>query len=284
MCDKSYQLETLVNVDLCKYKNLLEILGYILAVSIGVSLGLIGSGGSILTVPILVYLFAVKPQLATTYSLFIVGISAMIGSFNQYKIGNLQIRSAAVFGFPSILSLLLVRKFVMPNIPIHLFSFLHFDFTKNTLIMLVFAILMVAASISMIKKQKNTETTFKPKDSKLMIIGFSVGIMTGFLGAGGGFLIIPSLVFFAGLEMKKAVGTSLFIIAINALIGFMGDVFIGVEIDFQLLISLATLSIGGIFIGTYLSKKIDGKKLKPAFGWFIMVMGIYIIVKEILLK
>lgn len=262
----------------------METLGYILAVSIGVSLGLIGSGGSILTVPILVYLFAVKPQLATTYSLFIVGISAMIGSFNHYKIGNLQLRSAAVFGIPSIVSLLVIRKFVMPNIPNHLFSFQTFDFTKNTLIMVVFAILMMAASISMIKKQKKTESTFKPKDSKLMIIGLSVGIMTGFLGAGGGFLIIPSLVFFAGLDMKKAVGTSLFIIAINALIGFMGDVVIGVDIDFQLLFSLASLAIVGIFIGTYLSKKIDGKKLKPAFGWFIMVMGIYIIVKEILFK
>lgn len=248
------------------------------------SLGLIDSGGSILTVPILVYLFAVKPQLATTYSLFIVGISAMIVSFNHYKIGNLQLRSVAFFGFPSIVSLLVVRKFVMPNIPNQLFSFQNFDFTKNALIMVVFALIMMAASISMIKKQKKTETTFKPKDSKLMIIGFSVGIMTGFLGAGGGFLIIPSLVFFAGLEMKKAVGTSLFIIAINALIGFIGDVVIGVDIDFQLLLSLATLAIAGIFIGPYLSKKIDGKKLKPAFGWFIMVMGIYIIVMEILFK
>ena len=259
----------------------MEILGYLLAIVIGVSLGLIGGGGSILTVPILVYLFAVKPQLATTYSLFIVGISSLIGSYKHFKLGNLNLHSAAVFGLPSIASLLLVRKFILPNIPNHLFTFQNFELTKSTLLMIVFAALMIAASASMIKEQNTKKVVSNPKQGKLIMLGFLVGIVTGFLGAGGGFLIIPALIFFAGLKMKQAVGTSLLIIAINALIGFTGDMIIGVQIDFQLLFSLAALASIGIFIGTYLSKKINGDKLKPAFGWFVLVMGIYIITREI---
>jgi uncharacterized membrane protein YfcA len=262
----------------------LETIGYFLAVVVGISLGLIGGGGSILTVPILVYLFGVKPELATTYSLFIVGISALIGSYKHFKIGNLNIPTAAVFGLPSIVSLLVVRKFIMPNIPVNLFTVQHFIVTKSVLIMIAFAVLMIAASVSMIKKKTETNGTVKPKNSRLITVGFFTGIVTGFLGAGGGFLIIPALIFFAGLQMKQAVGTSLLIIAANALIGFAGDLVIGVPINFELLFSLAALAITGIFIGTYLSKKIDGNKLKPAFGWFVLVMGIYIITKEIFLK
>ena len=261
-----------------------EVIGYLLAVVIGISLGLIGGGGSILTVPILVYLFAIKPQVATSYSLFIVGISSLIGSYKHYKLGNLNLRSAVVFGIPSIASLLLVRKFVLPNIPNHLFSFQNFELTKNTLIMIFFAALMIAASTSMIKEQNLKKVLSNPTQNKLILLGFLVGIVTGFLGAGGGFLIIPALIFFAGLEMKQAVGTSLLIIGVNALIGFTGDLVNDVQINFQLLVCLATLATLGIFIGTYLSKKINGNKLKPAFGWFVLVMGIYIIAKEIFLK
>lgn len=262
----------------------MELIGYLLAVVIGISLGLIGGGGSILTVPILVYLFGIKPELATTYSLFIVGISALIGSYRHYKVGNLNLATAAIFGIPSIVSLLFIRKFILPVIPNALFTVQTFIVTKNTLIMIAFAVLMVAASISMIKKERETNIILKPKNSKLIIIGFLAGIVTGFLGAGGGFLIIPALIFFAGLEMKQAVGTSLFIIAINALIGFGGDLILGVHINKQLLYSLAALAITGIFIGTYIFKSIDGNKLKPVFGWFVLVMGIYILAKEIFLK
>jgi uncharacterized membrane protein YfcA len=261
-----------------------EIIGYLLAIVIGITLGLIGGGGSILTIPILVYLFAIKPELATTYSLFIVGISALIGAYKHYKIGNLHLGTAAIFGIPSIVSLVFVRKFILPIIPTTLVTFQNFILTKNTLLMVAFAVLMVAASISMIKKQSATNAILKPKNSQLINIGFLAGIVTGFLGAGGGFLIIPALIFIAGLNMKQAVGTSLLIIAVNALIGFGGDVIIGVPINFQVLFSLAALAVIGIFIGTYLSKKIDGDQLKPAFGWFVLVMGIYIITKEIFLK
>jgi uncharacterized membrane protein YfcA len=262
----------------------MEYFGYFASVIIGLSLGLIGSGGSIITVPILVYLFKVFPEQATTYSLFIVGITAMIGSFSHYRLGNLKIKSALVFAFPSVISLLLVRKVILPIIPDTLFSIDGFDITKNFLIMVVFALLMIAASISMIKKSKKINDEKQINYPVLAVIGFLVGLIIGFLGAGGGFLIIPALLFFANLPMKQAVGTSLFIIFINSLIGFGGDLLGGVKLDLTLLLTITVMAMLGLFIGTKLSKKIDGAKLKPAFGWFVLLMGIYIITKEVLFK
>jgi uncharacterized membrane protein YfcA len=262
----------------------MEIMGYILAIVVGITLGLIGGGGSILTVPILVYIFSIKPELATTYSLFIVGISSLIGSIKHYKLGNLKVNAAVGFGIPALVSLLTIRKLVLPQIPQELFTINNFIVTKDLLLMIVFAVLMIAASTSMIKKSKVNNAAKLPNKFSLAIIGLLVGTVTGFLGAGGGFLIIPALVFFASLEMKQAVGTSLIIIATNALIGFGGDMLNNVVVDFKLLFIFSALSIVGIFIGTNLSKKIDGNKLKPAFGWFVLVMGIYIIIKEVFFK
>ncbi len=262
----------------------MEYLGYIASIVIGISLGLIGGGGSILTVPILVYLFKINPDTATSYSLFIVGITALVGSYRHFKFGNLKIRPALLFTVPSIISLLLVRKLLLPRIPDSLFFVGNTEITKALLIMVVFAILMIAASLSMIKKSNKepAEILYSQMD-RLILIGFLVGIVTGFLGAGGGFLIIPALLFFGDLPMKQAVGTSLLIIALNSLIGFGGDVIAGVELDYMLLLTITAIAIVGMFIGTLLSKRIDGATLKPAFGWFVLVMGGYILIKEILL-
>ena len=150
--------------------------------------------------------------------------------------------------------------------------------------MIVFSILMMAAAISMIRKRKSNPNPAKTNYKQLGIIGFIVGIVTGFLGAGGGFLIIPALLFFANLPMKQAVGTSLLIIFINSSIGFGGDLYIGTPIDYRFLLVISAIAFVGMIIGTQLSKKIDGAKLKPAFGWFVLVMGIYIITKEIFFK
>ena len=262
----------------------MEYFGYLASILIGVTLGLIGGGGSILTVPILVYLFQINPENATSYSLFIVGVTAMFGSYRHYLLGNLQLKSALYFAIPSVLSLLFVRKLVLPNIPESLFSIGQLEITKNLLIMFVFGILMVAASVSMIRKSKENQIEAKLNIPRLAFIGFLVGFVTGFLGAGGGFLIIPSLLFFANLPIKQAVGTSLFIIFINSLIGFTGDLINGITINYQLLFTVTLIAIVGMLIGTQLSKKIDGAKLKPAFGWFVLVMGLYIITKELFLK
>jgi len=262
----------------------MEYLGYFAAIFIGLSLSLIGSGGTILTIPILVYIFGVKPELATSYSLFIVGVTSFLGGYSQYKIGNLKIKSALYFAIPSVFSILIVREVIFPQIASTLFSIATFKVSKNFLIMVVFSLLMIMAAVSMIKKNDLKVKNININYNQLAIIGFFVGIVTGFLGAGGGFLIIPALLFFANLSMKNAVGTSLLIIFINSSIGFAGDLYLGTPLDFVFLFKISGMAFIGMLIGTQISKKIDGAKLKPAFGWFVLVMGIYIVVKEIFIK
>ncbi|WP_397363032.1 sulfite exporter TauE/SafE family protein [Olleya sp. R77988] len=260
-----------------------QIFGYFGALIIGLVLGLIGGGGSILTVPILVYLLFINPVTATAYSLFVVGVSALVGAIRNMQKGLVDYRTAIVFAIPAFIAVYLTRKFLVPAIPDQLFSVGSFLVTKNIAIMLFFAIVMLVASISMIKnnrKDSGEETTIQYNYPLIIIEGLVVGTLTGIVGAGGGFLIIPALVLLAKLPMKKAVATSLLIIAIKSLIGFIGDVE-NLEIDWVFLLSFTSLSVIGIFIGIYLSNFIEGKKLKKGFGWFVLIMGIYIIFKEL---
>ena len=261
---------------------MIEYLGYFASIIIGLSLGLIGGGGSILTIPILVYLFNIDPETATSYSLFIVGITSLFGCVSHYKMGNLKIKSAVYFAVPSVFSILIIREVIFPKIAATLFSIASYQVSKSFLIMIVFSFLMIAAAIAMIRNKKTISNPTKTNYTQLGIIGFLVGIVTGFLGAGGGFLIIPALLFFANLPMKQAVGTSLLIIFINSSIGFGGDLYIGTPINYSFLLIISGMAFIGMLIGIQLSKKMDGVKLKPIFGWFVLVMGIYIITKEIL--
>jgi len=265
----------------------MEVVGYLASILIGVALGLIGGGGSILTVPVLVYLLSVEPVLATAYSLFIVGTTSVVGSVSYFQKGLVNVRTAIVFGIPSIVAVFLTRAYIVPAIPNELFSVGQLVITKAILLMLIFAVLMIFASYSMIKKDKKTENEGASQQvfnyPLILVEGAVVGILTGLVGAGGGFLIIPALVILSKLSMKEAVGTSLVIIAAKSLIGFLGES--GASgMDWMLLLGVTAFAIVGIFIGMALSKKIDGKKLKPAFGWFVLVMGIYIIIKETLLN
>ncbi len=263
----------------------MEIAGYIASLVIGISLGLIGGGGSILTVPVLVYLFGVEPVLATAYSLFIVGASSLVGAIPKYRQGLVNIKTAMIFGIPSIAAVFATRKFIVPMIPAEVFQIGDFVITKSILMMLLFAVLMVFASVSMIreKSKDNTEESEEQKFNYPVILleGAIVGVLTGLVGAGGGFLIIPALVLLSKLPMKQAVGTSLLIIAAKSLIGFTGDIS-NYTMDWRLLGIVTVLAIAGIFIGNQLSKKTDSHKLKKGFGWFVLVMGIYIIAKELL--
>jgi uncharacterized membrane protein YfcA len=264
----------------------MEITGYIASVVIGIALGLIGGGGSILTVPVLVYLFRVEPVIATAYSLFIVGTTSLVGAVPKYRHGLVNLRTAIIFGIPSIIAVFVTRKFLVPLIPQHIFNAGKFEITKPVLIMVLFAILMVAASYSMIKNgEKENDGPIERRFNYPMIIleGAVVGILTGLVGAGGGFLIIPALVFFSKLPMKLAVGTSLLIIAAKSLIGFTGDLS-HYNMDWRLLLIVTLAAIVGIFIGNAINKKIAGERLKKWFGWFVLVMGIYIIVKELFLS
>lgn len=262
----------------------MELIGFALGILIGISLGIIGSGGSILTIPILVYIMSISPSNATTYSLFIVGISALVGSIKGAKDKLLDYTIALYFGLPSIASIYIMRKYLVPMLPDVLFSFMNFTVTKDFFIMLVFAVLMILSSFTMIRKDSET-ALFNEKIDIYNIIskGIFVGLLTGFVGVGGGFLIIPTLIFLAKLPMKKAVATSLIIIAFNSLIGFAGSTNTSI-IDWAFLLEFTGFAVIGILAGMYLSKKISSEKLKPAFGWFVLVMGIYIIIKEVIIS
>ena len=275
----------------------MEILGYIGAVVMGLSLGLIGGGGSILTVPILVYLFQVDAVLATAYSLFIVGLTSLVGSVSHVRLGNVHWRTAIVFGIPSIISVFLTRSYLVPRIPDPIMTFgqdpsggAALVITKSVGLLLLFALIMVMAAYSMIKpaKKSGTDTLSNAEDVQpqfnyplILAEGAIVGLVTGLVGAGGGFLIIPALVLLAKLPMKQAVGTSLMIIAAKSLIGFVGDMSGDEVIDWNFLAVFSSIAVVGILLGSWLSKRIPGEKLKPAFGWFVLVMGTYIIIKEL---
>ena len=266
--------------------NTMIIAGYFAAALIGLSLGLIGGGGSILTVPVLVYLFGIDAVTATAYSLFVVGATSLVGAFPKYKEGLVDLKTAVIFGAPSILAVYFTRAYLVPFIPDQVLTVGDFELTKRLLLMGLFALLMVFASISMIRNKKPVvqaaggEPGFKY--GLILLEGAVVGVLTGLVGAGGGFLIIPALVLFTGLPMKKAVGTSLLIIAAKSLIGFTGDLG-SLQPDWQLLLIVTSIAIIGIIAGNRLARQIDGNKLKVGFGWFVLVMGIYILIKESML-
>ncbi len=261
--------------------------GYIASALIGFSLGLIGGGGSILTVPVLVYLFELSPVIATSYSLFIVGSTSLVGALNSLRQEKVSIKTAALFGMSSILTVYLTRKFIISLIPEKIFSMHNMDISESMLIMILFALLMVFAAFSMILDPKKENTDYL-KDKKLqvprlLIYGLGIGLITGLLGAGGGFMLIPALVILVGLPMKEAVGTSLLIIALNSLVGFTGD--IGhFQFNYLFLLTITGIAVAGVLIGGTMSRKIPGNSLKKGFGWFVLGMGLFVILKETFLK
>lgn len=266
----------------------MSILVLFLAVLIGISLGLIGGGGSILTVPVLVYVAGVSPTLSTAYSLFIVGSTSLVGGFNNMTKKLVHIPTAIIFSIPSLISVYLVRMYLIPAIPNTIFTIGSLAVTKNIFIMVFFAAIMLFASISMIRNKKTEEENSDISQIKfnyplIIVEGLVVGTLTGFVGAGGGFLIIPALVMFAKLPMRLAIGTSLLIIAIKSLIGFTGDMQnLANQIDWTLLTTFTAAAVVGIFLGSYLAKFIKAETLKKGFGWFVLVMAVYILTKELL--
>ena len=263
---------------------MMQATGYIMAVLIGMSLGLIGGGGSILTVPVLVYMMAVDPVLATTYSLFIEGFTSLVGGTKAYMNNLVDFRSVSLFGIPSILTVFIARHFILPHIPDVLFAYGGLQIKKGSFLMMLFALLMLLAAISMMRnhndeKTAGNTTATHEKTFALLIPGLLIGLITGLLGAGGGFLIIPALVLFIKLPMKTAVGTSLLVIAINSIFGFVFS--IGhFTLNWTLLFSFTALAIAGVFAGSLIAARMDGNVLKKWFGWFVLAMSIYILTKE----
>ncbi|CAM3575512.1 sulfite exporter TauE/SafE family protein [Zobellia roscoffensis] len=261
----------------------IHILGYLGALAIGVVLGLMGGGGSIMAVPIFTYLFQISPVATTTYSLFVVGTSASVGAVKSFKKGLIDFKIALVFAIPAFVAVYIARRFIVPIIPEKLISVGGVVLTRNMSIMLLFAILMLVASLSMIfKKERAVEDKIMTLYNYPLMVGggIIIGVLTGIVGIGGGFLIIPVLVLLVKLPMKKAVATSLFIIALKSLIGFSGDLG-NLEINWTFLSVFTLISIAGIFLGVYLSSFVKCERLKRSFGWFVLIMAISIFCKEV---
>ena len=259
------------------------VLGYLGALIIGIVLGLIGGGGSILTVPIFVYLLDVNPILATAYSLFVVGVTALAGAIRNFQNNQIDFKTGIIFAIPAFVGVYIARAYLLDLIPNQILFF-SLAIQKETVIMIFFAIIMFIASYFMIRGYKEDNRSIEINYSNLILTfeGFIVGVLTGIVGAGGGFLIIPALILFAKLPMKKAVATSLMIIAIKSLFGFIGDLGnSNLIFDWGLLFLFSILSICGIFIGVYMTKFVDGKNLKKGFGWFVLIMAFIIIFQEV---
>ena len=258
--------------------------GFAATILAGATMGLIGGGGSILTVPILVYLLEIPPALATGYSLFVVGLSALVGSVNYFKLGLVNLKAGTIFAVPAFVGVFLARKYLVPALPVEIFNLGNLVVGRDLIVMGVFATVMILASVSMIRGEGESEQECELQFNYPMIAleGLIVGAVTGFVGAGGGFLIIPALVVLTKLPMKQAVGTSLMIIAVKSLFGFLGDLG-NQSIDWGFLALFCLLSIIGIYLGTYLSRFVSSAKLKPGFGWFVLIMGLFILAKETIL-
>lgn len=263
---------------------MIEFIEYFCALLIGVILGLTGGGGSILTVPVLVYILHLNPIIASAYSLFIVGITSLFGTLINFKNGNVILKTGLFFALPSLISVYITRKFIVHSIPEVLYENSTFIITKNVFLMVLFAVVMLFAAFLMLKTPKtiNRDTIEKKQNLFLIIVQiFCVGILIGLIGAGGGFLIIPALFHFAKLSIKKAIGTSLLIIAINSLIGFSGDVQ-NINVDWIFLFRFAAVAMFGIFVGIYMSRFFNEKSLKKIFGWFVLIMAVFILTKELI--
>lgn len=259
----------------------MEIAGYFASLFIGISLGLIGGGGSVLTVPILVYFFHIEPVLATAYSLFIVGSTSAVGAVQKWAKREINFRVAITFGLPSLVTVYLIRKLLIPSIPEIIYQHNNFVIHKGPLTLALFAILIIAAAIGILKPQEIKRPVL-PQAQGLMLLGLVVGIVSGLLGAGGGFIIIPALIFYASLDIKTAVGSSLLIIALNSLMGFAGDIFHH-QFDWVQLLSITALGISGTFLGNWLSSRLPALRIKKIFGWFLLLTGLLILGKELLL-
>jgi len=266
----------------------MEVFGYLCSVIIGLTLGVLGSGGSILTVPVLVYLMHFNPIEATGYSLFIVGLTSLTGAVSYMRKELVDYKTSIFFAVPSFIAVYIVRRYFLPLIPAVVLKIDHFLLTKEIFIMVVFGVLMIAAAFSMIRNKKyNAPEEAGPgafNYSRIFLQGVIVGAITGLVSVGGGFLIIPSLVLFARVPIKMAVGTSLIIIATNAFIGFLGDIHNQAVIDWTFLLKFCMFSILGIILGSNIARHIPAPRLKPLFGWFVLVMGFYVVIRELLFQ
>jgi len=258
----------------------MEIIGYPAAFLIGLVLGLIGGGGSLLAMPILVYLFSFQVTEATAYSLVIVGATSIFGACQRFTVSCIDLRTAFTFGLPSVLVVFVIRKWLMPYLPETILTFDSLFISRRLFLLSMFSFLTMGAAYVMITKKIRPLISFgKMKSFYLIIIGIVIGVVTGIVGIGGGFLIIPALLYLANLPFSKAVGTSLLIIAIKSAFGFAADTS-HYDFDWLFLFIIILIAISGIFVGNRWSVKVPQDKLKTSFGWFTLAMATIILVNE----
>lgn len=262
----------------------MELIGFSISVIIGILLGLLGSGGSVLALPMLVYTFGLNEKIATAYSLFVVGIGSLFGVVKHIK--NVHWNSVFIFGLPSILGVWSMRHYIVPRLSEVFFSLGSFDFTHRMSVFGLFSFLMLGVSYNMLNNKKEDNKVPKNTQYKYLIFvaeGFILGSITGYIGAGGGFLIIPALMWLAKLDIRKALATSLLIITLSSLLGFfLGDAQT-IEIDWDFLFKISLLVILGIFIGSFLSRHTNEKSLKKIFAYFIIGMAVTILTIEFII-
>lgn len=250
------------------------ILGLILSALIGLSLGLIGGGGSIITVPVLVYVLGVAPHEAVGMSLAVVGATSLVGAFLHWRRGNLQLKTGLMFGIAGMFGAFAgspLTKFLSPPALLAAFASL----------MLVIAVVMLRRKAATEKGSELDNFAAEVVLWKALLAGFGVGVLTGFLGVGGGFLIVPALVMFGGLPMKQAVGTSLFVIFMNSLAGFVGHSSNGAsDFDWRLMIYVTGLAVAGTIAGTLLSRRVAANKLQKGFAVFVLAVAVFLIAKN----
>lgn len=258
---------------------MLEIIGYSAAFFVGFVLGLLGGGGSILALPVMVYFFHIKAELATAYSLFIIGTASLIGTFKNVRNRLIDPKTALLFSIPAVVTVAISRRMLLPNLPstIHIGDMLVFE--KNIFIMILFSILMILASIPLIRGVKERNGAKRPRPGILMFFGAVVGLISGMVGAGGGFLIIPALSIFMKVPIKTAIATSIMIIAVNSLAGFSTEMF-RPDIDWKFLLTFTSIAAVGLLSGLYFSKRVQAEQLKRAFGYFVLAIGVFILARE----
>ncbi len=300
-----------------------QIIGFIAAFLIGITLGIFGGGGSILTLPVLVYLLQIDSIIGIAYSMLIVGITTLVGAVNSYYKKTLNLKAAYSFGVPSIIAVFLTRKFITPLIENNSWLVFGYSLAGKHLLMILFALLMIIVSLFMIFK-KNKEAELLGDNKKRFYVGIVlkatlVGFISGLIGAGGGFVIVPAMIAFYKLDTKRAIGTSMIIISGNSLVGFCGifinyvlnytaksaihvTPFLGNYLKFNNALSLEGtlqyyrqmdwhfLSIFtlictiGVIFGAQIAQNINSQNLKKAFGYFVLAMGIFVFVYEFFLK
>lgn len=242
---------------------------YIMAAMIGISLGLIGAGGAIVAVPTFVYVGGIDPNLADGYALFIVAVSSAVAVVMQGRAKNIAWRAVFAFGSGTIITLVVVRYYLDQFVP-------------QNVQMLIFGIALLAAAIAMLRSQRQPTKRAENKPMMLTLYGIAVGALSGLLGVGGGFLMTPALVLWAGLDMRRAVATSLVLISINSTAGVATDMVDGLQYDWPLVIVCTIITTAGIIIGTLLSRRIEVNTLKSIFGWLVLAIGIGVLAAELL--